>query len=48
MIKKMIKPECPINDLSCPYILENGCCDLPILEEECDDYYAAIGDEENE
>lgn len=40
---------CPFFDLSCPYLsLPSGKCllDNPVLE--CDDYYAIMGEEEEE
>lgn len=39
---------CPVFDLSCPYLTHSGECLLenPMLE--CDDYYAMVGDEEEE
>lgn len=37
---------CPISDWSCPYCNQGGICMLENPEEECDDYYAEVGDNE--
>ena len=37
---------CPTYDLSCPYCTKLGKCRLENPVEECDDYYAVMGDEE--
>lgn len=37
---------CPTNDFSCPYCGTYGECNLDNPAEECDDYYYAVGDEE--
>lgn len=43
---------CPVMDPSCPYLNGYGHCLGPELgwhpKDECDDYYAYIGDEEKE
>lgn len=38
---------CLTGDISCPYNAE-GLCTLENPEEECDDYYGAVGDEEED
>lgn len=37
---------CPTGDWSCPYCNQGGICMLTNPAEECDDYYAEVGDEE--
>ena len=44
--KKQTFVKCPTGDLSCPYCNQGGICMLENPREECDDYYAAVGDEE--
>ena len=39
---------CPVGDFSCPYYGARGACLLENPAEECDDYYAMIGDDEDE
>lgn len=41
--------QCPVPGMSpadCPYCTPNGFCQLENPSEECDDYYAEVGDEE--
>lgn len=38
--------KCPLYELDCPYCTFDGYCELPNPREECDDYYAEVGDEE--
>lgn len=41
--------ECPVADLSCPYYnRRTGNCKLENPYVECDDYYACVGDEEED
>ena len=40
--------DCPTADFSCPYYGARGTCLLENPTEECDDYYAAVGDKEDE
>ena len=38
---------CPVLDWECPYFNPEGCvCKLDDPKADCDDYYAAVGDEE--
>lgn len=37
---------CPTGDFSCPYFAAHGVCLLENPAEECDDYYYAVGDED--
>ena len=37
---------CPTGDFSCPYFGARGVCLIDNPAEECDDYFAAVGDEE--
>lgn len=39
---------CPVPDFLCPYCDTYGNCQLDNPAEECDDYYAMVGDEEEE
>lgn len=39
---------CPANSWNCPYCTEEGECTLPNPDEECDDYYYAMGGDEKE
>lgn len=41
--------ECPVPGavFDCPYCDIYGCCGLSNPAEECDDYYAEVGDEED-
>lgn len=41
--------ECPVPsaDLDCPHCID-GFCNLQNPYDECDDYYAEVGDEEDE
>lgn len=39
---------CPTCDFSCPYCGTYGECELDNPAEECDDYYAVMGDEDDE
>lgn len=38
---------CPADSWDCPYCTEEGACTLRHPEEECDDYYAVMGDDED-
>lgn len=41
--------ECPIYDLSCPYCDKtSGFCTLKDPARDCDDYFAAVGEEEED
>ena len=40
--------DCPICDFECPYCNEDGVCWLEDPAMNCDDYYAAMGDDEDE
>ena len=43
--------DCPVGDWTCPYLKEDVTCGLVDEgvhpRDECDDYYAAVGDEED-
>jgi hypothetical protein len=39
---------CPLNDFECPYCDENGVCWLDDPMTDCDDFYAAVGDDKYE
>ena len=39
--------ECPVNDWDCPYF-DGGICTIGNPVKECDDYFYAMGDEEDE
>ena len=40
---------CPVLDWECPYFNSEGCvCKLDDPKTDCDDYYAAVGDEEDD
>lgn len=39
---------CPTSDWNCPYYNQGGICMLDNPAEECDDYYATVGDDEDE
>lgn len=41
------QPLCPVNDWNCPYCVKCE-CQLDHPEEECDDYYGAVGDDYDE
>lgn len=42
--------ECPVSGamFSCPHCNSYGYCELTNPRKECDDYYAEVGDEEDE
>lgn len=45
-MKKLVY--CPTQDFTCPYCDANGVCMLDNPKRECDDYYAMIGDDEED
>lgn len=39
---------CPLYDMDCPYCTKDGVCEIGNPMEECDEYYAVVGDNEEE
>lgn len=37
---------CPVKDKDCPYLLENGVCDLAEPETDCDEYHEWFNEQE--